>query len=70
MRNPVKYLKALVLKSALIQLRIDDEMRARKPDDLRLLMLKKQRLMVKDAIVKLKQRYRRHQRKNKHQVMA
>ena len=58
MRNPRKFLKALLLKSATIQMRIDDAMKARYPDTMRVLMLKKQRLAVKDLIMRIKRRMR------------
>ena len=62
MRNPRKLLKSLLLRSAVIQTRIDDAMKARSPDMLQILMLKKQRLKVKDMIMALQRRVRRRKR--------
>ena len=62
MRNPRKLLKSLLLRSAVIQTRIDDAMKARRPDMLQILMLKKQRLKVKDMIMALQRRVRRRKR--------
>ena len=51
--KPIKKLKALLNKSAQIQLHIEDESRKKNPDWFRIITLKKQRLMIKDAILKL-----------------
>lgn len=52
--KPLKLLKALMTKSAVIQLHIDDETRKKNPDWFRIITLKKQRLMIKDKINKLR----------------
>lgn len=54
--KPVKALKALLGRSAKIQLMIDDESRKKHPDWFRVITLKKQRLMIKDKIHKLRRR--------------
>ena len=63
MRNPRKLLKSLLLRSAVIQMRIDDAMKAKRPDMFLVLALKKQRLKIKDMIVAIKQRMRRRKRR-------
>lgn len=52
--KPLKMLKSLMTKSAVIQLHIDDETRKKNPDWFRIITLKKQRLMIKDKINKLR----------------
>ena len=54
--KPVKKLKSLLNKSATIQLHIEDETRKKNPDWFRVITLKKQRLMIKDALQKLRTR--------------
>jgi len=53
-----KKLKSLLNKSAAIQLHIEDETRKKNPDWFRVITLKKQRLMIKDALHKLRARRR------------
>ncbi len=57
----LKALKSLLGKSAQIQLHIEDESRKKHPDWFRIITLKKQRLMIKDQIAKLRNRTRRTQ---------
>ena len=52
--NPLKKLKSLLNKSAVIQLEIERESQRQKPDWVRLITLKKQRLVIKDAINRLR----------------
>jgi hypothetical protein len=52
--KPFKMLRALMTKSAVIQLHIDDETRKKSPDWFRIITLKKQRLIIKDKIHKLR----------------
>lgn len=52
--KPIKMLRALMTKSAVIQLHIDDEARKKSPDWFRIITLKKQRLIIKDKIHKLR----------------
>jgi len=52
--KPIKKLKALLTKSAQIQLHIEDESRKKNPDWFRIITLKKQRLMIKDAIRRMR----------------
>jgi hypothetical protein len=47
--KPLKMLKSLMNKSAVIQMHIDDEAAKKNPDWFRIITLKKQRLMIKDA---------------------
>jgi len=54
-----KKLKALLIKSAVVQLEIDHESSRRSPDWIRLLTLKKQRLIIKDSIRRLRKLPRR-----------
>lgn len=49
-----KKLKALLMKSAVVQLEIEQETRQKHPDWRRLLTLKKQRLIIKDSIRRLR----------------
>ncbi len=51
--KPLKKLKSLMNKSAQIQLHIEDESRKKNPDWFRIITLKKQRLIIKDAIRRL-----------------
>jgi hypothetical protein len=51
-----KKLKSLLMKSAIIQLEIDEESRRKNPDWVRVLTLKKQRLIIKDSLQRLRQR--------------
>lgn len=57
--KPFKKLKSLLKKSAEIQLHIEDETRKKHPDWFRVITLKKQRLMIKDRIHRL----RRHRQR-------
>ena len=52
--KPIKKLKSLLTKSAQIQLHIEDESRKKNPDWFRIITLKKQRLMIKDAIRRMR----------------
>lgn len=52
--KPLKMLKSLMTKSAVIQMHIDDEAAKKNPDWFRIITLKKQRLMIKDKINKLR----------------
>lgn len=52
--KPLKALKSLLGKSIQIQMHIDDEMRRKNPDWFRVITLKKQRLVIKDKIQKLR----------------
>lgn len=52
--KPLKMLKSLMTKSAVIQMHIDDEARKKAPDWFRIITLKKQRLVIKDKINKLR----------------
>ena len=52
--KPLKKLKSLLTKSAQIQLHIEDETSKKHPDWLRIITLKKQRLLIKDSIQKLR----------------
>ena len=52
--KPLRMLRALMTKSAVIQLHIDDETRKKNPDWFRIITLKKQRLIIKDKIHKLR----------------
>jgi hypothetical protein len=55
MHNPPSGLyPRLVNKSAVIQMHIDDEAAKKNPDWFRIITLKKQRLMIKDKINKLR----------------
>ena len=49
-KKSVKRIKSLLVKSATIQLKIEQESHKKAPDWVKLLMLKKQRLIVKDAL--------------------
>lgn len=49
----VKLMTALMMRSAKIQQKIEDEQRRRWPDMLRLLKLKKLRLAIKDRLMRL-----------------
>ena len=57
--NAFKKLKSLLIKSAVVQLEIERESRSRYPDWVRVLTLKKQRLMIKDSIQRLRRTPRR-----------
>ena len=50
----LKALKSLLGKSAQIQLHIEDETRKKHPDWFRIITLKKQRLLIKDRIHKMR----------------
>lgn len=52
--KPLKALKSLLSKSAAVQLHIDDELRRKHPDWFRIITLKKQRLLIKDKIQRLR----------------
>lgn len=52
--KPLKKLKSLLIKSAELQTRIDEETSKRHPDWFRVITLKKQRLLVKDRIQRLR----------------
>lgn len=52
--KPIKKLKSLLSRSAKIQLHIEDETRKKNPDWFRIITLKKQRLMIKDAIRRMR----------------
>ncbi len=54
--KPIKMIKSLMSKSAAIQLHIDDETKKKNPDWFRIITLKKQRLLIKDKLHKLRQR--------------
>ncbi len=55
----VKIFQALLTKSAVLQLEIDAEQKKARPDWRRLLTLKKQRLLVKDRLERLRREVRR-----------
>jgi uncharacterized protein YdcH (DUF465 family) len=48
-----KHFKSLVMKSAVIQLEIEDEISKKHPSWVRVVTLKKQRLVIKDWLAKL-----------------
>lgn len=52
--KPLKALKALLNKSAALQLHIEDESRKKYPDWFRIITLKKQRLIIKDKIHRMR----------------
>jgi hypothetical protein len=52
--KPFKMLKALMNKSATIQLHIEDETNKKNPDWFRIITLKKQRLLIKDKLNKMR----------------
>jgi hypothetical protein len=52
--KPLKMLKSLMSKSAKIQLHIEDETKKKNPDWFRIITLKKQRLLIKDKLNKLR----------------
>ncbi len=52
--KPLKKLKSLMSKSSTIQLHIDDEIKKKHPDWFRIITLKKQRLMIKDKIQRMR----------------
>ena len=54
--KPIKMITSLMSKSAAIQLHIDDETKKKNPDWFRIITLKKQRLLIKDKLHKLRQR--------------
>jgi hypothetical protein len=57
--NPLKTLKtlkSLLRKSAQIQMHIEEEQRKKSPDWFRIITLKKQRLMIKDRIHRMRRR--------------
>jgi hypothetical protein len=49
-KKSFKRIQSLLMKSAAIQIEIDRETQRRSPDWMRLLMLKKQRLIIKDTL--------------------
>lgn len=57
-----RYFKSLMMKSAIVQVQIDEESKRRLPDTIRLLMLKKQRLYILDKIQTLRKRARERKR--------
>ena len=56
----LKLFKSLLLKSARVQLEIEAETSKKYPDWMRVIMLKKQRLLIKDRMQRLRQRVRDH----------
>jgi uncharacterized protein YdcH (DUF465 family) len=56
-----KLFKSLITKSAVVQMEIEEESRKKYPDWMRIVMLKKQRLMIKDKLYKLQRHRRRKQ---------
>ncbi len=52
--KPLKAMKTLMTKSAKIQLHIEDETKKKNPDWFRIITLKKQRLLIKDKLNKLR----------------
>ena len=52
----VKLVKSLLMKSAVVQLEIEEETKKRRPDWMRVVMLKKQRLMIKDKLNQIRNR--------------
>lgn len=54
-----KLFKSLMTKSAVVQMEIEEESRKKYPDWMRIVMLKKQRLMIKDKLYKLQKHRRR-----------
>jgi uncharacterized protein YdcH (DUF465 family) len=52
----VKLVKSLMMKSAVVQIEIEEETKKRNPDWMRVVMLKKQRLMIKDKIHQIRTR--------------
>jgi uncharacterized protein YdcH (DUF465 family) len=55
-----KLFKSLLQKSARVQIEIEAETSKKHPDWMRVIMLKKQRLLIKDKIQRLRQRVRDH----------
>lgn len=51
--------KALMTKSAVVQMEIEEETRKKHPDWMRVIMLKKQRLRIKDALHAMRQKRRK-----------
>ncbi|MBN8543962.1 MAG: DUF465 domain-containing protein [Alphaproteobacteria bacterium] len=49
-------------KSAVVQIEIEEETRKKYPDWMRVMMLKKQRLMIKDKLNKLQAHRKRNKR--------
>jgi hypothetical protein len=60
----LKALKSLLGKAVTIQRHIDTEQRKRHPDWFRIITLKKQRLLIKDKIEKLRSGLRRRRRRS------
>ncbi|MCE3006224.1 MAG: DUF465 domain-containing protein [Rickettsiales bacterium] len=58
--KPFKLFKSLLQKSARVQLEIDAETSKKYPDWMRVIMLKKQRLLIKDKLQRLRQKVRGH----------
>ena len=54
----LKLFKSLLQKSARVQLEIDAEARRKHPDWMRIIMLKKQRLLIKDRLQRLQREMR------------
>jgi hypothetical protein len=52
--KPIKALKSLMQKSSQLELHIEDETKKKNPDWFRVITLKKQRLLIKDKIQKLR----------------
>ncbi len=64
-----KHFKSLMMKSAVVQLEIEDETSKKSPNWVRIVMLKKQRLAIKDKLAKLSRRTREiraHELANQH----
>ncbi len=59
-----KLFKSLMTKSAVVQMEIEEESRKKYPDWMRVMMLKKQRLMIKDKLYKL-QKFRKRKKLGK-----
>jgi len=59
-----KLFKSLMTKSAIIQIEIEEESRKKYPDWVRVVMLKKQRLMIKDKLYKLQKNRRNNKLSN------
>lgn len=54
-----KLFKSLMTKSAIVQMEIEEETRKKYPDWMRVMMLKKQRLTIKDKLQRLQANRRR-----------
>ena len=64
----VKYLKSLLIKSAVVQMEIEHEQKKKFPNWLRIIMLKKQRLLIKDKLLQLRRVYRENKAKRKREA--